>query len=125
MDDVLLVRGFNPIDQLLNDGLSVFEIQRAAQVLAFYILHDKIVRPNVVQMADVGMVESRNCTRFASKPLGELGVRDFDRYITIQPGIMGTINLTHPAFTDRRKNLVRAEFVTYGERHVLDSIQFS
>jgi hypothetical protein len=42
--------------------------------LGHVILHDQIVGSNVAEMADVGVVESRNRTGFAGKTLGELAL---------------------------------------------------
>jgi hypothetical protein len=39
--------------------------------------------------------------------------------------VLCAIHLSHAAFTNRHKNFVRAEFIAYRERHVMDSIQFS
>ena len=120
MDDVLLVRGFDAVDQLLDDGERIIEVQRTAQVLTLDILHDQIVRSDVVQMADVGVVERGDRAGLAGEALGELGVGNFDRDIPIQPGIVRAIHLAHAALADGRKDFIRAEFVADGERHVLD-----
>ena len=74
VDDVLFVCGLDAIDQLPDDGERIIEVERPAQVLTVDILHDQIVRPNVVQMADVGVVERGNRTGLAGKAFAELGV---------------------------------------------------
>src|SRR6266446_5764965 len=76
-------------------------------------------------MADVGVIQRRNRTGFAGKALGELRIGHFDRDITIQPGIVGTIHFAHPAFTDWRQDFIRAEFVAYRKRHMQDSAKFT
>jgi hypothetical protein len=76
MDNVLFVRGFDAVNQLLDDGQRVIEVhgtaqQRCSQILSLDILHDQIVRPNVVQMADIRVVESHNRAGFAGEALCE------------------------------------------------------
>jgi hypothetical protein len=39
-----------------------------------------------------------------------LGVEYLDRDIPLQPGIMSAIHFAHAAFTDGRKDFIRAEF---------------
>ena len=121
VDDVLLVRRFDAIDELLNDRQSILEVHGTAQILALDILHDQIIRPDVVEMADVGVVERGNGTGFTGKPLGELGVGNFDRDIPIQTGIVGAIHLAHATLADEREDLVGAEFVACRERHMSDA----
>src|SRR5580692_2066165 len=71
-----------------------------SKVLTLDILHDQIVRSDVVQVADVGVVERGNRPSLAGKALAELRIGHFDRDIAIQPGIMGAIHFAHPAFAD-------------------------
>ena len=45
-------------------------------------------------------LSARDGARFAREALGELRVRDFDRDVAIQPGIVGAVYLAHAAFAD-------------------------
>ena len=72
MDDVLLVRGFDAVDQLLNDRQRVFEIERALEIFALDVLHDEVIGTNVIEMADVGVVERGDGAGFLREALGEL-----------------------------------------------------
>ena len=69
-------------------------------------------------MADVGVVQRSDRTGLAGEALGELGVRDLDRDIPMQPGIVRAIHLAHAALADERKNFVRAEFVAGRQPHM-------
>ena len=60
MDDVLLMRGFDAVNQLLNNRQRVVEIERTLEVFAFDVLHDEVVGSDIVEVADVGVVERGN-----------------------------------------------------------------
>ena len=47
-------------------------------------------------------------------------MRDFDSYVTAETSVVGAIYLAHTARADLLKDFVRAEFVTWRERHLLD-----
>ena len=117
MDDALLVRGFDAVDDLAQDRYRVANAHRSAQRFAFDVLHHQVVRRHVVQMTDVGVIQRRNRPRLAGEPFGELDVRYLDRDVAVQPRIVGAIDLAHAAFTDGRLDLVGAECVARGERH--------
>jgi hypothetical protein len=113
MDNVLFVRGFDAVNQLLDDGQRVIEVhgtaqQRCSQILSLDILHDQIVRPNVVQMADIRVVESHNRAGFAGEALCECAL---DTLIATSRSsrIVGAINLAHPARANGRKDFVRSK----------------
>ena len=125
MDDVLLVRGFDAVNQLLDNGERLIEVHRTAQVRTLDILHDQIVRSDVVQMADVGVVERGNRAGFAGKALGELRIGHFDRDIPIQPGVMRAVHLAHSTRANGREDFVRAEFCAGRKRHRSGSAKFS
>jgi hypothetical protein len=69
----------------------------------------------VVHLDDVRFLKSRSDPRLASEPLLEAGVsrhfgtQQFDRYCPILGGVVGAIHLAHPADTQQRLQLVRAE----------------
>src|ERR1039457_5096401 len=60
-------------------------------------LHHNIIRADVINLADVRMVERGNCFRFASKALGELRGGDLDRNQAIQARIPRWIHFAHAA----------------------------
>ena len=90
------------------------EVQPAArepgrQRLSVDELHDQVVRPDVVERADVGVVERRNGAHFALEAVGEGVLCALDRHGTIQPGVGPPIDLTHPAAAEKRHDLVRTD----------------
>jgi hypothetical protein len=44
--------------------------------------------------------------------------KNFNGYIAMEPGVLSTIHFAHPAFTDRREDFVRAEFIACSKRHL-------
>ena len=68
-------------------------------------------------MTDVGVIQGRDCARFAGEALRELDVRDFDRGVAIEARVVGAIHLAHATFTDQRLDFVRTECVAWGESH--------
>src|SRR5439155_23089118 len=90
-------------------------------------LHDEERRPvllaDVVQRADMGMIEGGDCAGFAIESIAELrvarqpGRQDFNRDDAIQARIAGAIDFAHPAGPNGRKDLVRAEAGAHSEGH--------
>jgi hypothetical protein len=124
------VRGLDAVDQLLDDGQRVFEVERPRpffrnEVLALDVLHDQVIRSDVVEVADIGVAERGDGAGFGGEALGELSVRNFDRDIAAQARVMSPIDLAHAALAHQRKDLVGAEPVTFRQRHVREQISLS
>jgi hypothetical protein len=123
MHDALLVRGFESITYLRCDPQSFFERVRTSRSLALDVLHHQIVRSDIVNLADVGMIQRGDGLGLTLKALRELCCGDLNGHVAIQPGIVRSIHFAHPAFPDGRKELVRSEFVAWLERHMSDLAQ--
>jgi len=73
---------------------------------------------DVVDRADVGMIELRDRFRFARETLAELRIvgerarQHLDRDRTVEPRIACAIDLSHAAGAERRDDLVRTEPVS-------------
>lgn len=101
--------------------------QPVSQRLPFQKFHhqvvDAILMADIMQSANVGMVQSRYGAGFAIETLSGLGIvrqvagQDFDRHRAVQACVLRSIHLAHAARTDRRKNLVRAETNSGGKGH--------
>src|SRR4051794_9246480 len=66
-------------------------------------------RPDVVKRADVGMIQCRYRSRLAFESLTELLGGKFYGYNTAQTSVHSTVDLSHPALTQRADNLVRSQ----------------
>src|SRR5215471_256628 len=84
---------------------------------------DAVLTADVVQRADVRMIEARDRFRLALEPLLEIEVardvigQDFDRDGALEARVACTVDLAHAAGADQRENLVGAETLTCCERH--------
>ena len=94
--------------------------QARTQRLAFQIFHDQeadsVLLADIIELADVGVIERRNSAGFALEPLfgvvlvGEMLRKNLDRDRSFKPGVAGAVDFAHAAGTDRRADLVGAEF---------------
>ena len=87
-------RGIGPSTQPLSEGRPLDQ------------LHDEIVRADIVEVADVGVAESRDGPPLALEPLGELLGGDLDGHVPIEARIPRPVHLSHAAFSERRQDLV-------------------
>jgi hypothetical protein len=101
--------------QTLAQGLPLQELEDGVA--------DVILDTDVEQGADVRVVQARDRAGLpleAGEGVGVFGHalgQDLDRHVTVEPGVAGTVNLTHAPGPDRLQDLVRAETVARGERH--------
>jgi hypothetical protein len=65
-------------------------------------LHDQVARADIVDLADVGVVECRDCLGFPLEPFAELRGGYFDRDVAIQARVSGSIHFTHAARAEGR-----------------------
>jgi len=77
MDDVLRVRSIERVGDLSAVFQRLIERQRSCEWRAVDVLHDEVVRADVVEGADVRMVQRRDCPRFPLEPLAEIRTRHF------------------------------------------------
>jgi hypothetical protein len=73
------------------------------------VLHDEIIRADIIEMANIGMTQRSNCSRLAFEAFRELLLGDFDSDIAAESGIVGLINLSHAAFTQLGSNTVMGD----------------
>ena len=114
MHDALLVRGLegvgdlpgNPQRFLERDGPLVDPIRQRRPLDQF---HDEIVGPDVVQGADVRMIERGNRARFTFETVAEVRGGDLDCDFAPEPRVARAIHLTHSAGTDGLDDFVRPE----------------
>ena len=69
MQDALGVRRFERVGHLRRDAQRFVERQRTVQGRAVDVLHDEVVGPDVVQHADVRMVQRRDGPRLLLEAL--------------------------------------------------------
>src|SRR5215472_4762638 len=114
MNDVPVVGCLDAVDQLPDDGHRLVQLERPFQSLALDVLHDQVVRTDVVNVADVGVIQRRDSSRLAFETLAELLFAELDGDDTAQARVACRVHLTHTARADGRDGLVRTEALTYG-----------
>src|SRR5215472_17342035 len=96
---------------------SLLRFDRALQWLSLDVFHHQIVRANVVQGADVRMIERRNGARLALEPFTVRRTEDLDRDGSVQTRVSGFPDFSHPARADGGKDLIGTKLVADRERH--------
>jgi hypothetical protein len=95
--DALAVCGIECITNLCGILERLMMGQGAAQRHAFDIFHYQIVRPDIMQGTDVGMVQGGDRVRFALEAIGELLVGKFDGDDAIQSRVASFVDFSRTA----------------------------
>ena|SRR5450631_282627 len=95
-------------------------MSKRGELGALDVLHDQVIRADIVQDTDVGMIPCGDGFGFPLETFGEVFLRNLDRDVTTDTGIARLPHLSHATFSDWRDAFICAEFVAGGERHVLD-----
>ena len=93
------------------------ERERPFQRTPFDVLHNKIVRADVVERADVGMVQAGDGFSFALKAFGETALNRFDGDGAIQPRVGSFVDRAHATSSDWGVDAIGAEGCSRGEVH--------
>src|SRR5262245_29756777 len=83
--------------------------QRTAYRLSLDVFHNEVIRTDVEERADVGMIERRNGSRFPLEAFAELFFYDFDRNRTVEACITRLPYLSHAARANRNEDFVRSQ----------------
>src|SRR6516162_7636237 len=103
----------------------LLSLQGASQRAALDVLQHEIIRPNVVNLADMRMIQRGNRTRFLLESSRVLGLQPLNRDDAVQPRVARLPDLTHAARPERRQNFVRPKLIPDRERHISDSVTVS
>src|SRR5262249_27804103 len=85
---------------------------------------DAVLATDVIERADVGMGELRDCFRLPLEALphllalGKVRGQNLDRDRAFEPGVPGFVDLSHPACADSGENLVGSKTRARGEGHL-------
>ena len=80
------------------------------------VFHDEVIRPHVIEVAQVRMIQRRDGASLAFEAVAKLLGDQLDGDRPVQPRVAGLIDLTHPSRADRRDDLIRAELGA-GSKH--------
>ena len=117
MNDALLVGSVEGIANLHRIIKSLGDTQRTSERGTFDVLHDQVVRPDIMQGANVRMIQRGHGVRFALEAFGEPFVRNLDRDHAIQPCIASFVDLTHPSSAKERDDFIRPQSSCGCQRH--------
>ncbi len=101
-------RDLRAVYQRLLDGESAAPQARFKR-LALDEFHHEVVGADIVQRADVGMVERSHRSGFAFEAVGERLLRDLDSDLTVQAGIARAEDLAHAALAEQCVDSVRSQ----------------
>ena len=97
------MRGIQRIANLDGEFQGLIDRQGPLDLSAFDVLHDQVIRADIVQSTNIGMIQCRDCTSFVLEPFGEPGAGNLDGDDAIEARIARLINFTHSARTDGRE----------------------
>ena len=118
------VRGVQCVGNLARQPHRFVLRNRTAERFPLEILEDEVVGSDVVDLANVWMVDRGNGARFALKPAHIVSDHPLDRDRAIQASIVRLVNLAHTSRADQRLDRVWAESGPWSQEHVVsvDSI---
>src|SRR6516162_3419386 len=122
MDDPLAVRRVERTRNFDADLERLVERERTfpnavRESLALDVLHHEKVGADVVERADVRMVERSYGVGFAFESLAEAFRRDLDGNFAVQARVTSLVHLAHTTNSQRREDLVGSETGSKGDRH--------
>ena len=126
MDHSLAVRGIEGAGDLDGDAEGFFDRQRSLaearfEAFALDVLHDeefdRTLAADVVERADVGVIQAGDGSRFAFEALGDSALTDFDGNGTVQARVAGFVDFAHSPCAQQGDDLVRPEAGLLGQEH--------
>ena len=109
MDDAGSVGGGDAVGDLYGQVEQLARPVDRRQRTSLEEFHDEVVRPDVVQLTDVRVIERRDRAGFAFEAVAEFGGRLLDGDEPVQPRVARLVDLAHSAGADRFEDVVRAE----------------
>ena len=132
MDHALAMRSLQSFANLDGDAQQLRSghgtlLDALGKGLALQVLHDEIIRAvlpsDIVERADIRMVEAGNCAGFALEALTNFGRisqmkrQYFQRNSAVEPCITRAVHFAHSTGTDRRDHFVGPEACSGSECH--------
>ena len=91
-------------------------LQPGGESFALHQFHHEVIGTDIVERADVGMIQSGDRSRLALEAIAKLLGRDFDGDFSVEPGVHSAIHFAHPARAEWRLDAVGAELRTNRDR---------
>jgi len=109
VDDAFLVRGIERAADLLRVPQRFIEGKRAFERPSLNEFHHQIIRPDVVEVADVRMIERGDGTGLALEAFAEPRARSLDGDAAPQSRILRPVDLAHASPADQSFDPIRAQ----------------
>jgi hypothetical protein len=119
------MRDFERVHDVDGGTECLLERQRTADGRSLEVLHHQIVRTDVVEDADMRMVQRRDRARFLEKTRGVNAVERLDGHCPAQAGVEGLVDLAHATCTHHGHDFKRTEAGTRGQRHRKGRLYFA
>jgi hypothetical protein len=117
MHDPAPVRRIQRIEYLFRVFDCFIERQRTSKRLAVDVLHNEVVGSDIMERADVRMIQGGNGARLTLKALAELGRRNLDGDGAPEPCVTRLPYLAHASCADGRQDFIRSEASSGRARH--------
>src|SRR5690349_18476346 len=107
MDNAPAVCGFQRIRDLPGNAQYIDQRQRPCKRSPLDVLQDQVIRPDVVNLANVRMIERGNRTRFLLEAPSVMALQSLDGDDTVEPCVACFPDLAHAPTADQGQDLVR------------------
>src|SRR5438128_2485461 len=93
-----------------------------------YQILKSILRTDIMDRANMGMIQRSNGSRLALKPLlplwieAKMGRQDFDCDYPVQARVSSTVHLTHATRTQRRLDLIGPQLCSRSQTHTWNAL---
>src|SRR5262249_21922535 len=122
MDYPLLVRGVERVTDLARDRQRLLQRDGAGfdplrQCRPIDQFHHQVVGADVVNLADVGVIEGGDGADFALEPVAEVLRGELDGYVAAHARIVGAVDFAHAAGAEWRQDFVRSQMCSDCKLH--------
>jgi hypothetical protein len=85
------------------------------------VLHHKVIRPDVVQRTNVGVIQCADGFRFPLETFTELRGGNLEGNNTIKARVAGLVNVSHSACADRDEDFIRTQPSSASKPHTVSN----
>src|SRR6266545_1247806 len=117
MRDSPAMRGVERIADLRRVAQHGLDRKGSVKRLPVNVLHDEVIGSDVVECANIRMIQVRDRPRLALEPVAEPLTAHFDGDSSSQTRVAGAIHLAHAARAQQSLDLVRSQTRSSGELH--------
>ena len=124
MGDALSMRGIESIENLAGVFDGLLQRKRTIQRRALNKLHYQIIGADIVELADVRMIQRGHRARFALEPFRKLLAGNLDGDRAVEARVARLVHFPHAARANEREDLIGTELRAGREGHSNVSFRF-